>query len=192
VLLLVAPGAVVAQVPVQVRPGQQLPSPDQARQMLQNQPDLVRQLREKLAQSGLSEDQIRARLRAAGYPESFLNDYLAGADTTLAVRPGRRTLDAVQALGILSPQELDSLQLADSMYAVSDSVRYLLDSLRYRHLDSLRADSLADSLEAVQPSPSRSSAWRPSAGFRPSSSRWTRGRWTRTTSSARATSWSSF
>ncbi len=152
VLLLVTPGALAAQVPVQVRPGQQLPSPDQARQMLQNQPDMVRQLREKLAQSGLSEDQIRARLRAAGYPESFLNDYLAGADTTLAVRPGPRTLDAVQALGILSPQELDSLQLTDSMYAVSDSVRQVLDSLRYRHLDSLRADSLADSLEAVQPS----------------------------------------
>src|SRR5687767_7297482 len=83
VLLLVTPGALAAQVPAQVRPGQQLPSPDQARQMLQNQPDMVRQLREKLAQSGLSEDQIRARLRAAGYPESFLNDYLAGADTTL-------------------------------------------------------------------------------------------------------------
>src|ERR671918_1926626 len=152
VLLLAVPGALASQVPVQVRPGQQLPSPDQARQMLQNQPDMVRQLRERLAQSGLSEDQIRARLRAAGYPETFLNDYLAGADTTLAVRPGPRTLDAVQALGILSPQELDSLQLTDSLYAVSDSVRFLLDSLRFRHLDSLRADSLADSLEAVQPS----------------------------------------
>jgi protein involved in polysaccharide export with SLBB domain len=34
---------------------------------------------------------------------------------------------------------------------MSDSVRQLLDSLRYRHLDSLRADSLADSLEAIQP-----------------------------------------
>ena len=105
-------GAIAAQVPVQVRPGQQLPSPDQARDLLQNQPDLVRQLREKLAQSGLTEDQVRARLRAAGYPENFLDQYLAGADTTLAVRPGPRTLDAVQALGILSPQEADSLQIA--------------------------------------------------------------------------------
>jgi polysaccharide export outer membrane protein len=151
VLLLVAPGALGAQVPAQVRPGQQLPTPDQARDLLQNQPDLVRQLRERLEESGLTEDQIRARLRAAGYPETFLDQYLAGADTTLGVRPGPRTLDAVQALGILSPQELDSLQLADSAFAVSDSVRQVLDSLRYLHLDSLRADSLADSLEAIRP-----------------------------------------
>lgn len=149
--LAAAPAAVTAQVPVQVRPGQQLPNPDQARELLQNQPDLVRQLRDKLAESGLSQDQVRARLRAAGYPETFLDDYLAGADTTLMVRPGPRTLDAVQALGILSPQEADSLQTADSLFAMSDSVRQLLDSLRYRHLDSLRADSLADSLEAIQP-----------------------------------------
>jgi polysaccharide biosynthesis/export protein len=151
VFLHAAPGAITAQVPVQVRPGQQLPSPDQARDLLQNQPDLVRQLRDKIGQSGMSEDQIRARLRAAGYPENFLDQYLAGADTSLAVRPGPRTLDAVQALGILSPREVDSLQTQDSLFAMSDSVRQLLDSLRYRHLDSLRADSLADSLEAIQP-----------------------------------------
>jgi polysaccharide biosynthesis/export protein len=119
--------------------------------MLQNQPDLVRQLRDKLSQSGLSQDQVRSRLRAAGYPETMLDEYLAGADTTLGVRPGPRTIDAVQALGILSPQEIDSLQFADSAFAISDSVRQVLDSLRYLHLDSLRADSLADSLEAVQP-----------------------------------------
>ena len=151
VLLAAAPATIAAQVPAQVRPGQQLPNPDQARQMLQNQPDLVRQLRDKLAQSGLSQDQVRARLRAAGYPETFLDDYLSGADTSLGVRPGPRTLDAVQALGILSPQEADSLQNADSMFAMSDSVRQLLDSLRFRHLDSLRADSLADSLSVMQP-----------------------------------------
>lgn len=151
VLLAATPIAVTAQVPAQIRPGQQLPNPDQARQLLQNQPDLVRQLRDKMSQSGLSPDQVRARLRAAGYPETFLDEYLAGADTSLTARPGPRTLDAVQALGILSPQEVDSLQNADSMFAMSDSVRQLLDSLRYVHLDSLRADSLADSLEAIQP-----------------------------------------
>jgi polysaccharide export outer membrane protein len=151
VLLAAIPAVAVAQVPVQVRPGQQLPSPDQARDMLQNQPDLVRQLRDRLQQSGLTDDQIRARLRAAGYPENFLDQYLSGADTSLAVRPGPRTLDAVTALGILSPQEMDSLQLADSAFAISDSLRQVLDSLRYLHLDSLRADSLADSLDAIRP-----------------------------------------
>jgi polysaccharide biosynthesis/export protein len=151
VFLAIVSGPAVAQVPVQVRPGQQLPSPDQAREMLQSQPDMVRQLRQRLQESGLTEDQIRARLRAAGYPENFLDQYLSGADTSLAVRPGPRTLDAVTALGILSPQELDSLQLTDSAYAMSDSVRQLLDSLRYLHQDSLRADSLADSLESIRP-----------------------------------------
>ena len=151
VLLACMPALVGAQVPVQVRPGQKLPSPDQAEEMLQNQPDLVRQLRDRLQQSGLSDDQIRARLRAAGYPENFLDQYLSGADTSLGVRPGPRTLDAVSALGILSPQEMDSLQVTDSAFAMSDSVRQLLDSLRYLHLDSLRADSLADSLDAIRP-----------------------------------------
>ncbi|MGH7579113.1 MAG: SLBB domain-containing protein [Gemmatimonadales bacterium] len=150
--LTLAPGVAMAQVPVQVRPGQQLPSPDQARDLLQNQPDLVRQLRDRIGESGLTEDQIRARLRAAGYPENFLDQYLTGADTSLAVRPGPRTIDAVTALGILSPREADSLQMQDSLFAMSDSVRQLLDSLRLRHLDSLRADSLADSLEVLQPS----------------------------------------
>ena len=119
--------------------------------MLQNQPDMVRQLRERLQESGLTDDQIRARLRAAGYPENILDQYLSGADTSMTVRPGPRTIDAVTALGILSPQELDSLQLADSSFAMSDSLRQVLDSLRYLHLDSLRADSLADSLKAIRP-----------------------------------------
>jgi polysaccharide biosynthesis/export protein len=150
VLLTSISAAAAAQVPQQVRPGQQLPTPDQAREMLQNQPDLARQLRERLQESGLTDDQVRARLRAAGYPESFLDQYLSGADTSLAVRPGPRTIDAVTALGILSPQELDSLQVSDSAFAISDSLREVLDSLRYLHLDSLRADSLADSLQAIR------------------------------------------
>ena len=158
--------------------------------MLQNQPDMVRQLRERLQESGLTDDQIRARLRAAGYPENILDQYLSGADTSMAVRPGPRTIDAVTALGILSPQELDSLQLADSTFAMSDSLRQVLDSLRYLHLDSLRADSLADSLRRFGPAGSHSSASRPSVACPPSSSRWMPGRWTRTIGWVRATHWS--
>ena len=140
-----------AQVPQPARPGQALPSPDQAKQMLQNQPGLVDQLRQRISQSGLTPDQVRSRLRALGYPENLLDQYLQGADTTAAARPGAGTLDAVRALGILSPQEADSLGLSDSLFAQSDSVRHLLDSLRMVHLDSLRADSLADSLERIRP-----------------------------------------
>ncbi len=149
--LVLAPARAPAQVPSQVRPGQALPAPDQAREMLQNQPALVDQLRQRISQSGLTPDQIRSRLRALGYPENFLDQYLEGADTTMVFRPSRGTFDAVRALGILSPQEADSLRFSDSLFAVSDSIRHLLDSLRFVRLDSLRADSLADSLERIRP-----------------------------------------
>jgi polysaccharide biosynthesis/export protein len=135
-----------AQVPVQ---GQ--PTPDQARQMLRNQPEVVRQLRQRLAQSGLTPDQVRSRLRAAGYPETLLDEYLQGADTTRAARPGPRTFDAVRALGILSGAEADSLQVQDSVGLLSDSLLAVLDSLRALRADSARADSLADSVEILRP-----------------------------------------
>src|SRR5688572_16268027 len=135
-----------AQVPVQ---GQ--PTPDQARQMLRNQPEVVRQLRQRLAQSGLTPDQVRSRLRAAGYPETLLDEYLQGADTTRAARPGPRTFDAVRALGILSGAEADSLEVEDSVGALSDSLLQVLDSLRAMRADSARADSLADSVEVLRP-----------------------------------------
>ena len=138
-----------AQVP-QVGPGQQLPTPDQARDALQNQPQVVERLRQRLLESGLTPDQVRARLRASGYPENLLDEYLMGADTTRKVRPGPRTLEAVQSLGILSEQETDSLRIQDSVLAVSDSLQQVLDSLKFVRADSARADSLADSLSVLQ------------------------------------------
>ncbi len=144
-----APASLPAQVP-QVPPGQQLPSPDEARRALQNQPELVRRLRQRLLESGLTPDQVRARLRAAGYPDNTLDDYLQGADTTRATRPGPRTIAAVSALGILSAAESDSLQVQDSMMVLSDSLQQLLDSLRLVQADSARADSLSDSIRVFQ------------------------------------------
>jgi polysaccharide biosynthesis/export protein len=142
------PAILAAQVP-RVSPGQQLPTADQARAALQN-PEMVRQLRQKLQASGLTPDQVRARLRAAGYPDALLDDYLIGADTTRAVRPGERTLEAVRALGLLSAAEADSLEVQDSLLTISDSLAHLLDSLRFARADSARADSLADSVRTLQ------------------------------------------
>ncbi len=138
-----------AQIP-QVAPGQQLPTPDQARDALQNQPQLVERLRQRLLESGLTPDQVRARLRASGYPENLLDEYLMGADTTRRVRPGPRTLEAVQTLGILSEQETDSLRIQDSVLTVSDSLQQVLDSIKLVKADSARADSLADSVSVLQ------------------------------------------
>jgi polysaccharide biosynthesis/export protein len=137
-----------AQIP-QLPSGQQPPTPDQARELL-NQPALVEQLRKKLQASGLTPDQVRSRLRAAGYPETMLDDYLSGADTTKAVRPNPHTLEAVRSLGVLSEAEADSLQLQDSSLVVSDSLQRVLDSLKFVRADSARADSLADSLTVLQ------------------------------------------
>ena len=138
-----------AQVP-QVPPGQNLPTPDQARDALQNQPQVVERLRQRLLESGLTPDQVRARLRAGGYPENLLDEYLMGADTTRRVRPTAGTLDAVRSLGILSEQEGDSLRIQDSTLGVSDSLQQVLDSLRFVKADSARADSLSDSLTVLQ------------------------------------------
>jgi polysaccharide export outer membrane protein len=147
-LLAVVP-SLAAQIPGGQNLPSQLPSPQQAQEILRNQPALIQQLRQRLSQSGLTPEQVRSRLRAAGYPEGMLDDYLKGADTTRPALYGPRTLDAVRALGVLSAEEADSLAQGDSLLAVSDSLREVLDSLRLQHADSIRADSLADSLKAV-------------------------------------------
>lgn len=105
-------------------PNAQTVPPEVARQMLQNRPDLAAQLRQRIAESGLTPDQIRARLRAAGYPENFLDDYLIGADTTRVVKPSSGMLEAAQMLGVVSAEALDSLKvLTDSAQAIADSLR---------------------------------------------------------------------
>jgi len=111
---------------------QGVPSPAEAQRLLQQRPDLARQLRERLGSSGLTPSQVRARLRAAGYPADFLDQYLAGADTTAAgAKPTNAVLDAVRLLGILGAEGLDSLRsMTDSALRVADSLR--ADSLTHR------------------------------------------------------------
>src|SRR5689334_24945038 len=118
-----------ARLPAQVPSGGQLPSPEQAQELLQN-PQVIDQLRQRLEQSGLTPDQVHSRLRAAGYPENLLDDYIQGADTTRPAQFGPRTLDAVKALGVLSQAEVDSLGRVDSLGAMSDSLRAVLDSVQ--------------------------------------------------------------
>ena len=127
-----------------------MPTPDQARQLLLNQPELVEQLRQRLQLSGLTPDQVRSRLRSAGYPENLLDAYLPGSDTSRVVSMAPRTLDAVRALGILSDAEADSLQIQDSTRIISDSLQQVLDSMRALRADSARADSLADSVAVLR------------------------------------------
>jgi polysaccharide biosynthesis/export protein len=134
-VLLLASTKATAQIPG-FPPGVKL-TPEQAQQLLESRPDLVQQLRQRIAASGLTPDQIRARLQAAGYPEHMLDPYMLGAsDTSQAASPEPGTLGAVQALGLLSREALDSLRLIDSLNPQSEAAR--------ARADSLRADSLGD------------------------------------------------
>src|SRR5260221_6819365 len=76
------------------------PSPTEAQALLQTRPDLVAQLRQRLVASGLTREQVHARLRAEGYPEDLLDPYLpcfsrAGTGPREDVCRGARALAVV-------------------------------------------------------------------------------------------------
>jgi protein involved in polysaccharide export with SLBB domain len=103
----------------------QNPTPAQAQQMLQNNPALLQQLRQKIMTSGLTPDQVRARLRAEGYPENLLDAYLPGAtgspDSTANTED---VFSAITQLGIADTTEMDLLRCgvdADTL-AVTDTL----------------------------------------------------------------------
>jgi len=89
----------------------QNPSAAQAQQMLQTNPALVQQLRQKIMTSGLTPDQVRARLRAEGYPENLLDAYLSGstgvADSTATTED---VFNAIGQLGLADTTEIDLLR----------------------------------------------------------------------------------
>ena len=81
-------------LPFPGRAAAQQPTPQQVEAARQN-PELAR---ERLRQSGLTDDEIRARLRAAGYDPALLDEYLPGSP-------------AASGAGTLTPQQLDALAL---------------------------------------------------------------------------------
>jgi polysaccharide biosynthesis/export protein len=86
----------------------QRPTPAEAEALLRARPDLVRQLRQRIAVSGMSPEQIRARLRAEGYPETLLDPYIQGAASNPEATLDEDVFGAVEALGIA-----DSADVAD-------------------------------------------------------------------------------
>src|SRR3954467_13238827 len=85
------------------------PTTAEAQALLQNRPDLLAQLRQRFATSGLTKDQVHARLKAEGYPEDLLDAYLPGF-TGQPTTPGDDVFRAVRALGVVSDSEMVSLQ----------------------------------------------------------------------------------
>src|SRR5437867_3139046 len=94
-LLLLAASSSLAQVPT---PSQ---APQALQQAVQQNPGLADVIRQRIAQSGLSSDQVRARLQASGYPPTLLDAYL-GAQTPgqPSPVPGAQELAAIQSLGV--------------------------------------------------------------------------------------------
>lgn len=127
----------------------QLPTPDQARLLLQTRPDLVAQLRAAIAQSGLTPDQIRARLRAAGYPDDLLDAYLPSGSSSRS----RTSVDDSLTTGLPSDDILDAmaaLGLTDSVdtSGLRAQVRARAPRLAGRR-DSLVADSTGGTATAL-------------------------------------------
>src|SRR5437867_4510170 len=100
--LLCAPCAGAGQNPP-------LPPPSQAQQALQEavqqNPGLADVIRQRLLQSGLTPEQVRARLQASGYPANLFDAYLGGAPPGAALPAGALELAAVQALGLPPVQQ---------------------------------------------------------------------------------------
>lgn len=106
-----APAAVLAQNP----------TPDQAQQMLQNNPALLQQLRQRIVTSGMTPDQVRARLRAEGYPDNLLDAYLSGGGSPDSTASSADVFAAVRQLGIVDSAGVDLLRCglnADSLMYV--------------------------------------------------------------------------
>jgi len=127
VLAISQPALLRAQDPIPGLPGGGVPNPqtlppEQARALLESRPDLAQQVRERIAASGLTPEQIRLRLAAAGYPEDLLDDYMVGAasDSTRAGigGPTSTTVDALRSLGVVSSRGADSLMPKDSTAAI--------------------------------------------------------------------------
>ena len=103
---------------------QQVPSQAEAQQLIQQNPELVRQ---RLQQSGLSDAEIRARLGAAGLPTTALDQFLAGGTVTPGAASGSDVTAAMQALGLrMEPDGLTAvpvrtgLQAGSGAYAADD------------------------------------------------------------------------
>jgi protein involved in polysaccharide export with SLBB domain len=137
---------------------------DQQLQQYTQQPGMGDQIRQAIQSSGLTSDQIRARLRAAGYPENLIDQYMQqGAPGQAAPNPTQEMLRAVSALGIgafgtvtdtlaarrdsIFLTREDSLLLDSLGFTIGfDSIPTRRDSLGYLRLDSLATFRLADRL----------------------------------------------
>ena len=126
----------VVDANAQQQPPQQRPAP--ARTSGQARPEVVEQLRNQLIYSGLTPEEIRARLRAAGYPETLLDAYLPGG-TENPPAPTSEVFGALEEVGVA-----DSTDIAFFRAIQSDTLTQARRDSLMRTRDSLsRPDSAA-------------------------------------------------
>ena len=75
----------------------QIPTPSQARRLIEEDPELVRQ---QLLQSGLSQAEIRAQLAGAGLPANALDQFLSGDSIDAASAFNADALSALETMGV--------------------------------------------------------------------------------------------
>jgi protein involved in polysaccharide export with SLBB domain len=136
----------------------QNPTSSDAQQMLQSNPALLQQLRQRILSSGLTPEQVRARLRAEGYPENLLDAYLPGGNTGgEVVNPGTPddVYNAISQLGIVDTLEAETLRCAsmpldDTTLSVLDTSRNAITT-RTRQLQRARCQVRLDSMNKNLP-----------------------------------------
>jgi protein involved in polysaccharide export with SLBB domain len=115
--------------------------------MLQNNPALLQQLRQRIMSSGLTPDQVRARLRAEGYPETLLDAYLPGTTGETDTGPTDDVFAAIAQLGIADTSEVQLLRCGvntDTLTVPDTLPNGLIDStITKRLLNQKRQAALA-------------------------------------------------
>lgn len=131
------------------------PTPEQAQALLQARPELIAQLRQRMVTSGMNAEQIRARLRAEGYPENLLDAYLPGASGEPSA-PSATVLRAVQELGIADSLDLLGRRpdtLSDNTVRVRGDTSILKRTQSYFRPDTIRDRYGRDSVLRLVASP---------------------------------------
>ncbi|MFO7892661.1 MAG: SLBB domain-containing protein [Longimicrobiales bacterium] len=108
-IIIVAAALLLAVPPAEA---QVAPPPGTSAQAIQEQISsrgLQSAVLQRLQQSGMSESQVRQRLASMGYDPSTLDPYLSG-DAEPPEQPSGSAISAAQALGLLQPAEVDSVE----------------------------------------------------------------------------------
>lgn len=145
--VILAPAISAAQTPT---------NPSDAQRMLESNPALLQQLRSRILSSGLTPEQIRARLRAEGYPENLLDAYLPGGNTgeqTATAGTPDDVYNAISQLGIVDTLEAETLRCATAPVldtsGVSDTSRVAVQLRNARAAQRARCQARLDSLNRV-------------------------------------------